>query len=83
MMQESKLSVVIESVFDKCIAPKASGAGCDNMTMIDLQFIYQYVHYYIKRDIFVQRFGSCLLQMHQILFLWQVVSGSLDMYIVN
>lgn len=34
MMQESKLSVVIESVFDKCIAPKARGPGCDNMTMI-------------------------------------------------
>lgn len=33
-MQEGKLSVVIETVFDKCIAPKARGAGCDNMTMI-------------------------------------------------
>lgn len=37
-MQESKLSMVIESVFDKCIAPKARGAGCDNMTMILVLF---------------------------------------------
>lgn len=38
MMQEGKLSVVIESVFDKCIAPKPSGAGCDNMTMLLVLF---------------------------------------------
>ncbi|KAL8117437.1 putative protein phosphatase 2C 21 isoform X2 [Apium graveolens] len=38
LKSESKLSVVIESVFDKCIAPKAIGAGCDNMTMILVLF---------------------------------------------
>ncbi|WOH09957.1 hypothetical protein DCAR_0729418 [Daucus carota subsp. sativus] len=38
LISESKLSAVIESVFDKCIAPKPSGAGCDNMTMILVLF---------------------------------------------
>lgn len=37
-MQETKLSTVIEKVFDRCIAPSAGGEGCDNMTMILVQF---------------------------------------------
>ena len=37
-MQENKLSAVIEKVFDRCIAPSAGGEGCDNMTMILVQF---------------------------------------------
>lgn len=37
-MQENKLSTVIEKVFDRCIAPTAGGEGCDNMTMILVQF---------------------------------------------
>lgn len=37
-MQETKLSVVCERVFDKCLAPSAGGEGCDNMTMILVQF---------------------------------------------
>lgn len=38
-MQESKLSVVCERVLDRCLAPStASGEGCDNMTMILVQF---------------------------------------------
>ena len=36
-MQESKLSVVCERVFDRCLAPSAGGEGCDNMTMILVQ----------------------------------------------
>ncbi|CAK9133789.1 unnamed protein product [Ilex paraguariensis] len=35
---ESKLSVVCERVFDKCLAPSAGGEGCDNMTMILVKF---------------------------------------------
>lgn len=35
---ETKVSVVIERVFDRCIAPSAGGVGCDNMTMILVQF---------------------------------------------
>ncbi|KHG09059.1 hypothetical protein F383_14453 [Gossypium arboreum] len=36
---ESKLSVVCERVLDKCLAPStATGEGCDNMTMILVQF---------------------------------------------
>ncbi|KAF5743372.1 Phosphatase 2C family protein isoform 1 [Tripterygium wilfordii] len=36
---ESKLSVVCERVLDRCLAPStASGEGCDNMTMILVQF---------------------------------------------
>ncbi|KAG2700351.1 hypothetical protein I3760_07G226500 [Carya illinoinensis] len=36
---ESKLSVVCERVLDKCLAPStAIGEGCDNMTMILVQF---------------------------------------------
>ncbi|KAL2236905.1 UNVERIFIED_CONTAM: putative protein phosphatase 2C 60 [Sesamum indicum] len=39
LMQESKLSVVCEKVLDRCLAPTtASGEGCDNMTMILVQF---------------------------------------------
>uniref|UniRef100_A0A2N9HYA3 PPM-type phosphatase domain-containing protein n=1 Tax=Fagus sylvatica TaxID=28930 RepID=A0A2N9HYA3_FAGSY len=34
---ESKLSVVCERVFDRCLAPSAGGEGCDNMTMILVQ----------------------------------------------
>lgn len=35
---ENKLSVVCEKVFDRCLAPTAGGEGCDNMTMILIQF---------------------------------------------
>ncbi|GKV03145.1 hypothetical protein SLEP1_g15500 [Rubroshorea leprosula] len=36
---ESKLSVVCERVLDKCLAPSTvGGEGCDNMTMILVQF---------------------------------------------
>ncbi|OMO61549.1 phosphatase 2C (PP2C)-like protein [Corchorus capsularis] len=39
LKQESKLSVVCERVLDKCLAPStATGEGCDNMTMILVQF---------------------------------------------
>lgn len=38
IMQEIKASVVIERVFDRCIAPSAGGVGCDNMTMILVLF---------------------------------------------
>ncbi|MCI58081.1 putative protein phosphatase 2C 60-like, partial [Trifolium medium] len=37
-MQENKLSAVCEKVFDRCLAPTAGGEGCDNMTMILIQF---------------------------------------------
>lgn len=38
-MQESKLSVVCERALDRCLAPStADGEGCDNMTMIVVQF---------------------------------------------
>ncbi|KAH7547500.1 hypothetical protein FEM48_Zijuj01G0316600 [Ziziphus jujuba var. spinosa] len=36
--RESKLSTVCERVFDRCVAPTAGGEGCDNMTMILIQF---------------------------------------------
>lgn len=36
--QENKLSAVCEKVFDRCLAPTAGGEGCDNMTMILIQF---------------------------------------------
>ncbi|KAG5016406.1 hypothetical protein JHK85_022542 [Glycine max] len=35
---ENKLSAVCERVFDRCLAPTAGGEGCDNMTMILIQF---------------------------------------------
>ncbi|KAG5034154.1 hypothetical protein JHK87_009064 [Glycine soja] len=36
---ETKLSAVCESVLDRCLAPStAGGEGCDNMTMIVVQF---------------------------------------------
>ncbi|KAF5748114.1 hypothetical protein HS088_TW04G00064 [Tripterygium wilfordii] len=36
---ESKLSAVCERVLDRCLAPStAGGEGCDNMTMILVQF---------------------------------------------
>uniref|UniRef100_I1KGR5 protein-serine/threonine phosphatase n=1 Tax=Glycine max TaxID=3847 RepID=I1KGR5_SOYBN len=35
---ENKLSAVCEKVFDRCLAPAAGGEGCDNMTMILIQF---------------------------------------------
>lgn len=38
LISETKLSVVCERVFDKCLAPSAGGEGCDNMTMILVQF---------------------------------------------
>lgn len=38
-VQENKLSTICERVFDKCLAPSTStGEGCDNMTMILVQF---------------------------------------------
>ena len=38
-MQETKLSTVCERVLDRCLAPStARGEGCDNMTMILVQF---------------------------------------------
>jgi protein phosphatase 1G len=38
-MQENKLSAVCERVLDWCLAPStAGGEGCDNMTMIVVQF---------------------------------------------
>lgn len=37
--QETKLSAVCERVLDRCLAPTiAIGDGCDNMTMILVQF---------------------------------------------
>ncbi|GLU01235.1 hypothetical protein SLE2022_185480 [Rubroshorea leprosula] len=39
LASESKLSVVCERVLDRCLAPStAGGDGCDNMTMILVQF---------------------------------------------
>lgn len=39
MSQETKLSEVCERVLDRCLAPSlAVGDGCDNMTMILVQF---------------------------------------------
>jgi protein phosphatase 1G len=38
-MQESSLSAVCERVLDRCLAPSTiTGEGCDNMTMILVQF---------------------------------------------
>ncbi|GJN19173.1 hypothetical protein PR202_gb06416 [Eleusine coracana subsp. coracana] len=37
--QEKSLSAVCERVFDRCLAPSTIGGhGCDNMTMILVQF---------------------------------------------
>jgi len=39
MWQQTKLSAVCETVLDRCLAPStAVGEGCDNMTMILVQF---------------------------------------------
>ncbi|KAL8195768.1 hypothetical protein R6Q57_025521 [Mikania cordata] len=39
LKSENKLSTICERVFDKCLAPSTStGEGCDNMTMILVQF---------------------------------------------
>lgn len=39
MMQESSLSAVCERVLERCLAPSTQGGeGCDNMTMILVQF---------------------------------------------
>lgn len=39
MMQESSLSAVCERVLERCLAPSTQGGeGCDNMTMIIVQF---------------------------------------------
>ncbi|XP_074280452.1 putative protein phosphatase 2C 60 [Silene latifolia] len=39
LRMETKLSAVCERVFDRCLAPStAGGEGCDNMTMIIVQF---------------------------------------------
>jgi len=38
-LQESSLSAVCERVLDRCLAPSTiAGDGCDNMTMILVQF---------------------------------------------
>lgn len=38
-MQEASLSAVCETVLDRCLAPSTlGGEGCDNMTMILVQF---------------------------------------------
>jgi protein phosphatase 1G len=38
-MQETKLSVICERVFNRCLAPNTNGGeGCDNMSMILVQF---------------------------------------------
>ncbi|XP_042463476.1 probable protein phosphatase 2C 11 [Zingiber officinale] len=36
--KETSLSVVCEKVLDRCLAPTTLGEGCDNMTMILVQF---------------------------------------------
>ncbi|XP_060172742.1 probable protein phosphatase 2C 60 [Lycium barbarum] len=38
LKHESKLSAICETVLDKCLAPATGGEGCDNMTMILVQF---------------------------------------------
>ncbi|XP_030491936.2 probable protein phosphatase 2C 60 isoform X1 [Cannabis sativa] len=38
LKEETKLSAICEKVFDRCVAPTAGGEGCDNMTMILVQF---------------------------------------------
>ncbi|KAK4488890.1 hypothetical protein RD792_004680 [Penstemon davidsonii] len=38
MNTEKRLSVVCERVLDRCLAPASGGDGCDNMTMILVQF---------------------------------------------
>lgn len=39
MAQENKLSTICERVLNRCLAPStAGGEGCDNMTMILVQF---------------------------------------------
>nr|KJB67987.1 hypothetical protein B456_010G222200 [Gossypium raimondii]KJB67989.1 hypothetical protein B456_010G222200 [Gossypium raimondii] len=38
LSSETKLSAICERVFDRCLAPTAGGEGCDNMTMILVQF---------------------------------------------
>ncbi|KAL5576152.1 hypothetical protein UlMin_017851 [Ulmus minor] len=38
LKEENKLSAICEKVFDRCVAPTAGGEGCDNMTMILVQF---------------------------------------------
>ncbi|XP_008228808.1 PREDICTED: probable protein phosphatase 2C 60 [Prunus mume] len=37
LKRESKLSVICERVFERCLAPSPGGEGCDNMTMILVQ----------------------------------------------
>jgi len=37
-LQETKLSAICERTFDHCLAPAVGGEGCDNMTMILVQF---------------------------------------------
>lgn len=40
LLQETTLSAVCEKVLDRCLAPStAGGEGCDNMTMILVQFM--------------------------------------------
>jgi protein phosphatase 1G len=37
-MQEDSLSAICEKMLDRCLAPEAGGEGCDNMTVIVVQF---------------------------------------------
>lgn len=38
LKHENRLSAICETVMDKCLAPSAGGEGCDNMTMVLVQF---------------------------------------------
>ncbi|KAG9152418.1 hypothetical protein Leryth_015822 [Lithospermum erythrorhizon] len=38
LKSNNKLSTICERVFDRCISPTSGGIGCDNMTMIIIQF---------------------------------------------
>ena len=38
LQKTGDLASICESVFDECLAPSAPGLGCDNMTMIIIQF---------------------------------------------
>lgn len=38
LKSETKLSAICERTFDHCLAPSVGGEGCDNMTMILVQF---------------------------------------------
>lgn len=38
LQKTGDLAAICESIFDECLAPSAPGLGCDNMTMIIVQF---------------------------------------------